>query len=143
MILGDKVKELRNAKGWSQTKLAKLVGISQPTIVAIEAGEQQTSKYSIKIADALGVNVREIDPDYIFGPISSQLDADVAGLAFEAMVENLRPDLTQTGRQGVAAVFLDLARTVLPDGSDESRAQQLRDRLRQLLADHFLKARHQ
>lgn len=133
VILGAKVKEIREDKGWTQTTLAKTAGVSQPTIASIEAGNQQTSKYSIKIANALGVNVREIDPDYVFGPTLSQLDADVAGLAFETVVQALQPDTTPRDRRDLAGVFLNLARTTLADGSDESRAQQLRERLSQLL----------
>jgi transcriptional regulator with XRE-family HTH domain len=143
VILGEKVKELRKAKGWSQTELAKAAGVKQPTIVSIERGRQRTSKYSIKLANALGVNVREIDPDYVFGPMPSQLDADVAGLAYEVMLENLRPDLTPEGRQGSAIVFLDLAHTTLDADTDESRVQQLRDRLLQIYADHFLSQKFQ
>ncbi|WP_416366175.1 helix-turn-helix transcriptional regulator [Sphingomonas aerolata] len=46
--------ERRRALGLSQAKLAKMVGVTQPTIGKLEAGISLGSSYIHKIARALG-----------------------------------------------------------------------------------------
>jgi phage repressor protein C with HTH and peptisase S24 domain len=62
--VGNKIKELREAKGLSQNALAKMAGVSQPVVFALESGDQQTSRKIPEIASALGVEPSEIDPRY-------------------------------------------------------------------------------
>lgn len=61
--VGNEIKKMRERKGISQYKLAKMSGVSQPTISAIE-GEDQTRSPSIdtviKIAKALSCTVSEL-----------------------------------------------------------------------------------
>ena len=63
--LGDRIKELREAKSWSQLDLAKAADITQPVIQGLEAGKYQTSRAMPKIANALGVPVWELDPSFL------------------------------------------------------------------------------
>lgn len=63
MSLGENVKRLRDKNGWSQKDLARLAGVSQPTIANIETGASTTSKHLFKLAKVFGVPVTELDPD--------------------------------------------------------------------------------
>lgn len=54
--LKDRLKCLRVERGYSQPQLAKLVGISQSAIAAIETGRNQGTTHLPKIADVLGVD---------------------------------------------------------------------------------------
>jgi len=58
MKVGWVIKRLREQKGLSQNKLAKLAGIPRPKISRWEAGiENPSAKYLPKLAQALGVSV--------------------------------------------------------------------------------------
>lgn len=53
-----RLREVRESKGLSQARLAKLSGVAQPTISRLEAGKLGTInlKHLEKLARALGVN---------------------------------------------------------------------------------------
>jgi transcriptional regulator with XRE-family HTH domain len=53
-----RVAELRKAKGLSQNQLAKLAGVRQATLSAIESGSTRRVDFDVmeSIADALGVD---------------------------------------------------------------------------------------
>lgn len=56
-----RIKELREAKGWSQNKLAKESGLAQSFIHAIEAGKKSPTMRSLrKLSQALGVPIERI-----------------------------------------------------------------------------------
>ncbi|MBR4732871.1 MAG: helix-turn-helix transcriptional regulator [Lachnospiraceae bacterium] len=58
--LKNKIKELRQAKGYSQTKLAEEVGTTQNTISSLETGQYSPSAYlSGLICIALGCKWEE------------------------------------------------------------------------------------
>ncbi len=54
-LLGQKIREARQAKGWSQDDLAKAVGISQPAIKDIEDGVTLRSRFIDDIITTLGM----------------------------------------------------------------------------------------
>ncbi len=60
--MGYRIKQVREAKGITQEKLAELSGVSRGTIVALESGEAKitTTKTLVKLADALNTTVEEI-----------------------------------------------------------------------------------
>lgn len=60
MDLATRVKDLRNAKGWSQVELAKAAGVSQQTIGKIENGKSLKPRYLPDIAVALGKTVEQL-----------------------------------------------------------------------------------
>ena len=57
----SKIERLRIERGMSQEKLALDADISTPTLSKVYKGEYK-SKTIIKLANALGVNVQELDP---------------------------------------------------------------------------------
>lgn len=62
MIQSTKIKKLREKKGLSQEKLARLADVSNNTIVNIESGKQTnpTIETVSKIAKALDVSIEEL-----------------------------------------------------------------------------------
>ena len=60
--LAKNVKKLREAKGLSQEKLARLADVANNTIIKIEAGKNQnpTLETLKKVAQALGVSVDDL-----------------------------------------------------------------------------------
>lgn len=64
MGIGQRVKELREKRGWSQAALAREAGISQPVVAKLESDPNRKTKFLPEIARALGVEPGEIDPKY-------------------------------------------------------------------------------
>lgn len=64
MRTSERIAERRHAKGLSQAALARLVGVTQPTIGKLEAGISTGSSYLHKIARVL-----ETTPEYLSGEI--------------------------------------------------------------------------
>jgi putative transcriptional regulator len=80
-----RLKELREAKGWTQAQLAARAKVERSTIQNIESGRVQRPNSLAHIADALGVKVGELlgepvaeDP---FTTIEGMLEAALAELA--------------------------------------------------------------
>jgi transcriptional regulator with XRE-family HTH domain len=59
MAVGDRIRVLREEKGWTQNHLSKITGVPQPTIWRLEKGEITSPKIDLlkKIALALGVSI--------------------------------------------------------------------------------------
>ena len=84
--LRDRVKELREAKGWTQAQLAARAKVERSTIQNIESGRVQRPNSLAHIADALGVKVGEllgeaVDERDPFTVIEDLLEAAQAELA--------------------------------------------------------------
>src|SRR3954447_17220952 len=63
MDVGKEIRRLREARGWSQAKLAGASGMGTSGISQIETGARNPSAATLsKIADALGVEVRDLFP---------------------------------------------------------------------------------
>lgn len=58
---GQRVARAREHVGWSQTKLAREIGITQPAISELEAGEARSSKHSYKISQKTGVDTHWLE----------------------------------------------------------------------------------
>lgn len=58
---GEKVKQARELRGWSQKDLADKVGVSQVAIKKIESGETRQSKFLPKVAKVLDLDLAELD----------------------------------------------------------------------------------
>lgn len=75
MVLGDRIKALREKRDWSQTLLAKKIGVSKSVMSRIEAGSRPLEDSLLTIlADTL-----ETSADYLLGrglqkPIRSDLE---------------------------------------------------------------------
>lgn len=54
MSVGERIKEARKAKGWTQAQLAEAIGLKQPTVADMEAGKLKNwPQHSTKIIRAL------------------------------------------------------------------------------------------
>src|SRR2546423_1682827 len=64
MALGEKLKELRERRGWSQHELARQAHVRQALISALETGKQADTTGSVlrRLARTLGVSI-----DYLVG----------------------------------------------------------------------------
>ena len=64
MTLGEKVKQLRSLRGWSQRELARQSGVRQTLLSDLETGKQEdtTGENLRKLAETLHVSV-----DYLVG----------------------------------------------------------------------------
>lgn len=59
--LGNKIREAREAKGWTQAELAAEIGVSRKTINTVENGVFIPSTLvALKLAQALRVRVEEL-----------------------------------------------------------------------------------
>ena len=58
----NKLRDCREAKGLSQSKLSEISGVSRPTIIKIEKGDGAEVKSTtlLKLADALDTTVSDI-----------------------------------------------------------------------------------
>ncbi len=69
-MLGDRVRALRESKGWTQTELAGRAGVSRQLVGALEAGRNLPRVDSaLALADALGMQVASL-----FGPVPQPQD---------------------------------------------------------------------
>jgi transcriptional regulator with XRE-family HTH domain len=81
---GDRVKDMRERKAWSQAHLADAAGLNIRTVQRIEAGEPCSYETMLSLAAALGVDVSQLEPQDRQGHRSasfSKMRAAVAGLA--------------------------------------------------------------
>lgn len=62
---GILIKTERLKRTWSQARLGKEAGISQPAVKKIEAGETKQSKHLPKIAQVLGIPLAKLDPSLL------------------------------------------------------------------------------
>ena len=63
IVLGEKIREKRLERGWTQPELAERVGCNKSTILRIERGDHDLTQSRIKeFADALGTT-----PGYLMG----------------------------------------------------------------------------
>ena len=60
--LANNTKKLREAKGLSQEKLARLADVANNTLIKMESGENQTPTLDTlkKVAKALGVSIEDL-----------------------------------------------------------------------------------
>ena len=60
--MGERIRELRIAQGWTQEQLAKIVGITAANVRSIEAGKYATTLDVLnKIARALSAELRIVE----------------------------------------------------------------------------------
>jgi len=59
--LGQRIRNLREAKGWSQERLAEECGLHRTYIGALERGERNVAALNLrKISSALGVSLSQL-----------------------------------------------------------------------------------
>lgn len=70
--IGDRIKELREAKNWTQDDLSEAAGIHRVTIAKYEAGKVEPKSTSLgRLASALGV-----DAGFLLGEIDEMTDEE-------------------------------------------------------------------
>jgi len=94
--VGEEVKRLRQARGWTQEQLAVYAGSSQPTVNLLEAGKRNPSASTLeKLARALEVEVVDLFPK----PHTPQPSLEDAAKS-EALQEALAAWLQGLARRG-------------------------------------------
>lgn len=57
----NRLKEIRESRGWTQAELGDLLGVSRQTVIAIERGKYDPSlPLAFQIADVFGLRVDEV-----------------------------------------------------------------------------------
>ena len=59
-LIGQRIKEIRTSKKITQQQLADMIDIDQRSLSAIECGNNFPTKNLLKIANSLGVELKEI-----------------------------------------------------------------------------------
>src|SRR5215203_1380400 len=115
--IGERVFELRDARGWSQVELAERAGINPATVTHVETGKVQPRLGTLRrLARAFGVDVEELSPPPkpppppktpIAASTPRELETKVYGAPADAISAELRPVLSEPEAQQLS----DEART--------------------------------
>jgi len=61
VILKNRLREIRTDRGWTQEDLARAVGVTRQTIIAIEKGGYEPSvRLALQLAETFGVSVDDV-----------------------------------------------------------------------------------
>ncbi len=61
IVVGNKIKQIRLSKGWSQEKLAQLAELDRTYLPGIEKGTRNVSLQVLeRISNALGINIKDL-----------------------------------------------------------------------------------
>jgi transcriptional regulator with XRE-family HTH domain len=132
MSVGEEVKRLRQAKGWTQEQLAVYAGSSQPTVNLLETGKRNPSAATLeKIARALEVEVVDLFPK----PQTSQPSLEDA-----AQSETLQEALAVLF-QGLARRGQGIVEQSLKEGPSEALSRELKEYYAETAALYRLKGR--
>jgi transcriptional regulator with XRE-family HTH domain len=130
--VGEEVKRLRQAKGWTQEQLAVYAGSSQPTVNLLEAGKRNPSASTLeKLARALEVEVVDLFPK----PQTPQPSLEDAAQS-EALQEALAVLLQGLARRGQGIVEQSLR-----EGPSEALSRELTEYHAETAALHRIKGR--
>ena len=130
--VGEEVKRLRQAKGWTQEQLAVYAGSSQPTVNLLETGKRNPSAATLeKIARALEVEVVDLFPK----PQTSQPSLEDAAQS-EALQEALAVLFQGLARRGQGIVEQSLK-----EGPSEALSRELKEYYAETAALYRLKGR--
>jgi putative transcriptional regulator len=130
--VGEEVKRLRQAKGWTQEQLAVYAGSSQPTVNLLEAGKRNPSAATLeKLARALEVEVVDLFPK----PQTPQPSLEDAAQS-EALQEALAVLFQGLARRGQGIVEQSLR-----DGPSEALSRELAEYHAETAALYRIKGR--
>jgi transcriptional regulator with XRE-family HTH domain len=112
MSLSERLIALRQAKGLTTNKLAKMAGIAQSTLRDIEIGQKQPTIPTLsQICDALGVTLSEF-----FSDTEQELTLELRRLVENA--KQLDPDQIEALNQFIKTMTQSTASVVDEDGVD-------------------------
>lgn len=104
----NKLKEIREARGYSQAKLAELAGTSQQQIGKLEKGERKLSpEWQIRLSKALNCRPVDLMPEEFQSTITLTKKE-------EAFLEMFR-NLSEREQDGIMAAFNVLTQPVKKD----------------------------
>lgn len=104
----NKLKEIREAKGLSQVKLAELVGTSQQQIGKLEKGERKLSpEWQIRLAKALDCRPVDLMPEEFQASMTLTKRE-------EALINNFR-HLTPEQQDALCALGVSMAKPIKKD----------------------------
>lgn len=139
-MLKDRVRQLREAKNLTQEALAKLVGISQPSIAMIERGQTKTlaAKTLMGLAKALGEDAEYIRTGRRAAGRSSN---DSAHIELVSLFNSLTPENRYLwlgiGRQFVQAQSARIVHSAGQDSGKKFRVDtEVSKTLRELMDTH-------
>ena len=93
MTLGERIRAEREAKGWSQAELGRILGVAAPTVHRYETNDRRPDpEMLLRLADLFGVSA-----DYLLGRGSSQPEPDPQ---IRAILRSMK-GLTEVERQDV------------------------------------------
>lgn len=95
-ILAERIKQARTGKGYSQSKLAELVGVSTNTI-----GKLEISYTTVSLKTILNIaNVLDVDINFLVGaPLSDRKKAN------DLFIESLLQDFTDKNKELVIQII--------------------------------------
>lgn len=99
--VGSRIKALRESLGISQSKLAKLAGVAQPTLSSIERGEQNSSKRIVEFARVL-----KVTPDFLLYGDNKPLAKDEGNGVMPFIPLDLWDDETPLDTDDIEVPFL-------------------------------------
>ena len=109
MTIGERIKKARKNKGWSQSELGQVLGVSQQMIAQFENSKRRPKLETLdKIASALDVGVLDLLGDIVLSPDadSDHSKTKVNYLAtFKAMLESLGYDVEFRRREDLYIIF--------------------------------------
>jgi transcriptional regulator with XRE-family HTH domain len=130
--VGEEVKRLRQAKGWTQEQLAVYAGSSQPTVNLLEAGKRNPSASTLeKLARALEVEVVELFP---------KLETPQPSLEDAAQSEALQEALAVLF-QGLARRGQGIVEQSLREGPSEALTKEVKEYQDEMSALYRIKGR--
>ena len=130
--VGEEVKRLRQAKGWTQEQLAVYAGSSQPTVNLLEAGKRNPSASTLeKLARALEVEVVELFP---------KLQTPQPSLEDAAQSEALQEALAVLF-QGLARRGQGIVEQSLREGPSEALTKEVKEYQDEMSALYRIKGR--
>jgi transcriptional regulator with XRE-family HTH domain len=99
--VGDRLKEERTLKGWSQRDLAEESGTNVDTISGIERGQHEPRPSTLrKLAAALGVQVRDLFEEPVL-PGKAEASPETGPTLLDKVVEAALQDDEERGRKAI------------------------------------------
>lgn len=98
MMIGDKIRDLRNQKRMSQTELSKILHVSQQTITKWETGRAEPSSGAVaSLSKFFGVSA-----DYLLGTGQTKSSSDKPLSKNQKLVAySIDPDISDEERQDI------------------------------------------
>jgi transcriptional regulator with XRE-family HTH domain len=93
--LGSRIKRLRESRGLNQEALAKLLGVSRPTLSLIESGDRKVSAEEIKkLGEIFGISVEAFfdearEPQFVIRETAAEYKKRESGIRIDIPQKNL------------------------------------------------------